>query len=138
MTFPHSQVPKGVVSPKGGFGGCPPNLGAKLRILPPKSETQTQLQELLGLAAQCEIPPPYRAIPFRDSIAEGGIATICLLFMWYRASIAEMLLLWGGGSHLHFACSRGIAQYGTTKLLGKPIQSKSGRRTFGQGVWNPG
>ena len=26
-------------------------------------------------AAQCEIPPPpYRAIPFRDSIAEGGIA----------------------------------------------------------------
>ena len=26
------------------------------------------------LAAQCEIPPPYRAIPFRDSIAEGGIA----------------------------------------------------------------
>ena len=50
--------------------------------------------------------PPYRAIPLRDSIAEGGIAPICLVFMWYRASIAEIPLLGGGGvSHLHFACS---------------------------------
>ena len=51
-------------------------------------------------------PPPYRAIPFRDSLAEGGIAPICLVFIGYRASIAEIPLLWGGGvSHLHFACS---------------------------------
>ena len=40
--------------------------------------------------------PPYRAIPFRDSIAEGGIAPICLVFLGYRASIAERPL-WRGG-----------------------------------------
>ena len=40
--------------------------------------------------------PPYRGIPFQDSIAERGIAPICLVFMWYRASIAEIPLLWGG------------------------------------------
>ena len=49
--------------------------------------------------------PPYRAIPFRDSIAEGGIAPICLDFIGYRASIAEIPLFKGGVSHLHFACS---------------------------------
>ena len=32
--------------------------------------------------------PPYRAIPFRDGIANGGIAPICLVFIAYRASIA--------------------------------------------------
>ena len=41
--------------------------------------------------------PPYRAIPFRDSIAEGGVAPICLVFIGYRASIAEILLLRRGG-----------------------------------------
>ena len=40
--------------------------------------------------------PPYRAIPFRDSIAEGGIAPICLVFKGHRASIAEIPLLRGG------------------------------------------
>ena len=40
--------------------------------------------------------PPYRALPFRDSIAEGGIAPICLVFIGYRASIAEIPLLRGG------------------------------------------
>ena len=49
------------------------------------------------LAAQCEMPPPYRAIPFRDSIAEGGIARVFLVFIKYLASIAEIPLLWGGG-----------------------------------------
>ena len=39
----------------------------------------------------------YRAIPFRDSIAEGGIAPICLVFKGYRASIAEIPLFLGGG-----------------------------------------
>ena len=53
-------------------------------------------QGLRHLAAQCEIPP-HRAIPFRDSIAEGGIAPICLLFRGYRASIAEIPL--GGGGY---------------------------------------
>ena len=37
--------------------------------------------------------PTYRAIPFRDSIAEGGIAPVCLVFIGYRASIAEIPLL---------------------------------------------
>ena len=42
--------------------------------------------------------PPYRAIPFRDATAEGGgIAPICLVFVGYRASITEILLLRGGG-----------------------------------------
>ena len=49
--------------------------------------------------------PPYRAIPFRDIIAEGGIAPICLVFIGYHAGIAEIPLLRGGVSHLHFACS---------------------------------
>ena len=40
--------------------------------------------------------PPYRAIPFRDSIAEAGIAPICLVFIGYRASIAEIPLVRGG------------------------------------------
>ena len=34
--------------------------------------------------------PPYRAIPFRDSIAEGAIARFCLVFIGYCASIAEI------------------------------------------------
>ena len=62
------------------------------------------LQDALFALFQCDAlsgpvreTPPYRAIPFRDSIAEGGIAPICLVFMWYRASIAEIPLLWGGG-----------------------------------------
>ena len=41
--------------------------------------------------------PPYRAIRFRDVIAEGGIALICLVFIGYRASIAEIPLLRAGG-----------------------------------------
>ena len=36
--------------------------------------------QLRRLAAQCAIPP-HIAIPFRDSIAEGGIALICLVFI---------------------------------------------------------
>ena len=44
--------------------------------------------------------PPYRAIPFRDSIAEGGVAPIYLVFIGYRASIAEIPLFRGGASPL--------------------------------------
>ena len=50
---------------------------------------------VLLLAAQCEFPTPYRAIPFRDSIAEGGIAPNCLAFLGYGGSIAE-IPIWGG------------------------------------------
>ena len=48
------------------------------------------------LAAQCEIPPHIAQYPF-ESIAEGCIAPFCLVLKWYRASIAEIPLLWGGG-----------------------------------------
>ena len=41
-----------------------------------------------------DTPPLSRKIPFRDSIAEGGIAPICLVFIGYRASIAEIPLFW--------------------------------------------
>ena len=71
-----------------------------------KEEPQKILNLLSGPVR--DTPPPFLslAIPFRDSIAEGGIAPICLIFIGYRASIAEIPLLSGGGvSHLHFACS---------------------------------
>ena len=61
-------------------------------------------RNLSHLSSPVRDTPPYRAIPFRDSIAEGGIAPICLVFIGYRASIAEIPLL-RGVSHLHFACS---------------------------------
>ena len=61
---------------------------------------------------------PYRAIPFRDSIAEGGIAAICLVFMWYRICNAGIPLLWGGGSHLHFACSSREKGEGVSHRIG--------------------
>ena len=57
-----------------------------------------------NLAAQCEIPGPYRAIPLRDRIADGVSHAFCLVFRGYRASIAEIPLVWGV-SQLHVACS---------------------------------
>ena len=60
---------------------------------------------ILDLSGPMRDTPPYRAIPFRDSIAEEGMAPICLVFVGHRASIAEIPLLGGGASHLHFACS---------------------------------
>ena len=49
-----------------------------------------------SLSSPVRDTPPYRAILVRDSIAEGGIAPICLVFIGYRASIAEIPLLRGG------------------------------------------
>ena len=40
-------------------------------------------------------PPPYRAIPFRDSIAEGGIARVCLVFIGYSLGPAKTYILRG-------------------------------------------
>ena len=54
------------------------------------------------LAVQCEIPPISRNT-FLRWYRRGGIAPICLVFLWYGASIAEIPLLWGGVSHLHFS-----------------------------------
>ena len=62
-----------------------------------------QLMARYGELATCILSepvrdtPPYREIPFQDSIAEGVSHMLCLVFIGYRASIAEILLLWGGG-----------------------------------------
>ena len=51
-------------------------------VVPDSSEPWEEEEEsrvetfIIAFAAQCEIPPPYRAIPFRDSIVEGGTAPI--------------------------------------------------------------
>ena len=66
-----------------------PNTALRLRL--------THVRERkLALSGPVRDTPPLRAIPFRDSIAEGGIAPICLVFMGYRASIAEIPLSGGG------------------------------------------
>ena len=54
--------------------------------------TGVQLSARTTLITEMRDTPPYRAIPFRDSIAEGGIAPICLVFIGYRASVAEIPL----------------------------------------------
>ena len=51
--------------------------------------------EGLLLSGPVRDTPPYRAIPFRDSIAEGGIRRGGYR-KGYRASIAEIPLLRGG------------------------------------------
>ena len=58
-----------------------------LAVGPPEQpRCRYSLQEFIPLAAQCEITPPYRAIPFRDSIAEWGIARVlpCLHRVYLR------------------------------------------------------
>ena len=45
--------------------------------------------------------PSYRAIPYRDSIAEGVSHALCLVVMCYRASIAEIPLLYWGTKIAH-------------------------------------
>ena len=52
--------------------------------------------KLSALSGPVRDTPPYRAIPFRGTIAKGGVAPICLVFTGYRASIAEIPLLRGG------------------------------------------
>ena len=62
---------------------------------------------LFWLSGPVRDTPPYRAIPFRDSIAEGGIVPICLVFIGYRESIAEIPLLRGGIAPLLHMYSKG-------------------------------
>ena len=82
-------------------------LGAGGRFIEEGGRTKILLQGASNYTPALRGPvrdtPPYRAIPFRDSIAEGGIAPISLVFIGYRAGIAEIPLLRGGVSHLHFA-----------------------------------
>ena len=51
---------------------------------------------------------PYRAIPDRDSIAEGVSHPFCLAFMWHRASIAEIPLFFGGGGRYRTSSSHAL------------------------------
>ena len=41
-----------------------------------EGQGKSHIGQFVNLAAQCEVPPPYRAIPFRDGIAEGGISRV--------------------------------------------------------------
>ena len=63
--------------------------------------------------------PLYRAMPCRDSIAEGGIAPICLVFMWYRDNIAEIPLLWVG-----YRTSTSHALQGETQKRGRGYRTQ--------------
>ena len=73
------------------------------------------LQRLCGVTVQkawrpqrpsARYPPPYRAIPFRDSIVE-GVSHPLPCFQKGIAQVSLRYPFWGGGglSHLHFACS---------------------------------
>ena len=64
----------------------------------------------LSTAAQCEIPP-YRAIPFRDSIAEGVSHAICLVLK----SIAQVSLRYP-------SCMGGIAPQ--VRMLGRGFRTQ--------------
>ena len=58
------------------------------------------------LAAQCEMPPHIAQYPFETASQRGVSHAFCLVFIGYRASIAEIPLLRGGELWcLHFACS---------------------------------
>ena len=65
------------------------------------------------LAAQCEIPPPYRAIPF-EIASQRGYRTLFALSSCGIAHASLRYIFCGKGvSHFHFACSlRGKAQKG--------------------------
>ena len=78
-------------------------LGAETQLFSEVTRPQ-QFERTTILSGPARDTPPYRAIPFQDSIAEGGIAPICLVFIGYRASIAEIPDD-GGVSHLYFACT---------------------------------
>ena len=44
-----------------------------------------------------DTPPPVAQYPFEIVSQRGVSHPVCLVFTGYRASIAEILLLWGGG-----------------------------------------
>ena len=69
---------------------CPSFLGKT------KGGKATKTTRIFHLKGPMRDTPPYRAIPFRDSIPEGGFRTRFPCFIGYRASMAEIPLLWGG------------------------------------------
>ena len=68
----------------------------------------------LTLAAQSEIPPPHRAQDPFEIVSQRGVShAFCLVCIGYRASIAEIPLLRGGGGYrtsTSHALKGGIAQ----------------------------
>ena len=68
------------------------------RVSPPQS-----------LSGPMRDTPPYRAIPFRDSIAEGGIAPICL----FSCGIAQVSLRYP-------FCGGGGVRTSISRMLSKP------------------
>ena len=54
-------------------------------------------RSLLDIAAQCEIPPHIAQYPFEIVSQRGVSHPFALFFIGYRASIAEIPLLSGGG-----------------------------------------
>ena len=105
-----------------------------LTIFPSKRSSKISFQ----VSVPVRDTPLYRAMPFRDSVAEGGIAGVCLVFIGYRASIAEIPLLCRGVSHLHFACSvRGKCSEkgeGVSHPIGDVATPKTPQRTIGGSV----
>ena len=80
------------------FGGSQHQLSIKIR---PLLDVLNLGSRLAGLAAQCEIAQYLFEVESQRGVSHAS----CLVFIGYRASIAEIPLLWGGVSHLHFACS---------------------------------
>ena len=78
---------------KTGFGWCKRLLG-DLCSLGPKHLLHPLLTTFGKFPFSGPLPEHWGR---KDSIAEGGIALICLVFIGYRASIAEIPLLRGGG-----------------------------------------
>ena len=95
---------------------------------------------LCELSGPVRDTPPYRPIPFRDSIAEGGTARFCLVFIGYRASIAEIPPLHGGIAPPLCMSSKGETLRkgggGIAEIVSRPLtfQSKDEIRPYLVGV----
>ena len=106
--FQHSLVPFCL----GRQGHCEESRERTSRLNPPSCRlvnfSGCLPRQVSHLSGPMRDTPPYRAIPFRDSIAEGGIAAICLVFIGYRGSIAEIpFLRWGIAPLLRECTPRG-------------------------------
>ena len=105
--------PQRIRRPRDPSGGSTPHSLLKSaallrRTLPPFFHIAPSLRAVtlgLSLAARARCPS-HRAIPFRDSTAEGGMAPICLVLIGYRASITEISLLGGIAPPLRMLCKR--------------------------------
>ena len=86
---------------------------------------------------------PHIAQYLFEVVSQRGVShPFCLVFMWCRASIAEIPFLWGGGgvSHLHFACSlrgkRSIRGEGVSHPIGHVETPRIPYRAIGWYCWD--